>query len=131
MIVYHIGGAHSVPVRIGRKWEWGTRLGLLTIIPPATRIDWDIRGEVHSRSAHLGSRFFAAADLDVPLPKLQLRCGVQDPLLISAIQALQFELRQPCQHGSLYADSVSDLMALHLLHECGRPVVLPHKRGAL
>lgn len=130
VIVYHVGGARTVPVRVGRNWNRRTHPGLLTIIPPATRIGWDIRGEVHSRSVHLGSKFFAAAG-DGEIPRLQFRCGVQDPLLLSAIQALERELHQPDQHGTLYVDAVSDFMALHLLRENGRSAALPQRRGAL
>lgn len=132
VIVYHVGGAQTVPVRIGRNWDRQTHPGLVTIIPPATRIGWDIRGEVHSRSIHLGSRFFSSPDGDAPAaPQLQFRCGVQDPLLTSAIQALEHELRAPRELGTLYADSVSDFMALHLLRDGGRPAPFPHRRGAL
>lgn len=132
VIVYHVGGAQTVPVRVGRKWNLQTHPGLVTIIPPATPIGWDIRGEVHSRTIHLGSRFFSSTDSDSPIaPRLQLRCGVQDPLLTSAIQALEQELREPRELGTLYVDSVSDFMALHLLRDCGRPDALPRQRGAL
>lgn len=117
-IVYHVGGAPSVPVKVERRWDRRTHPGLVTIIPAATRIAWDIRGEVHSRSVHLGSAFFSTRDGEpVAKPALRFRCGVQDPLLISTIQALEKELRQPSQQGSLYADSICDFMALHLLRE--------------
>lgn len=135
VIVYHVGGAQTVPVRVGRHWDRQTHPGLITVIPPATRIGWDIRGEVHSRSVHLGSKFFTAAEGEgtAPVPTLRFRCGVQDPLLISAIHALENELRQPQQHGTLYADSVSDFMALHLLRECASASapLQPLQRGGL
>ncbi|MGQ0697919.1 MAG: helix-turn-helix transcriptional regulator [Panacagrimonas sp.] len=132
VIVYHVGGAQTVPVRVGRNWDRRTHPGLLTIIPPATRIGWDIRGEVDSRSIHLGSKFFSGTDSEASTsPRLQFRCGIQDPLLISAIQALERELRRPRQHGTLYADSVSDFMALHLLRESGQSAALPRRRDAL
>ncbi|WP_420465989.1 helix-turn-helix domain-containing protein [Panacagrimonas sp.] len=133
VIVYHVGGAQTVPVRVGGKWDRQTHPGLVTIIPPATRIGWDIRGEVHSRSVHLGSRFFSAVEgVGSSTSSIRFRCGVQDPLLISAIAALESELRQPQQHGTLYADSVSDCMALHLLRECaGASIPKPNRRGGL
>lgn len=132
VIVYHVGGAQTVPVRVGRNWDRRTHPGLVTVIPPATRIEWDIRGEVYSRSIHLGSRFFSAADGDEPArPELQFRCGVQDPVLTSAICAMEMELREPRELGTLYADAVSDFMALHLLRTCGKPALLPQRRGAL
>ncbi|MGQ0620326.1 MAG: helix-turn-helix domain-containing protein [Panacagrimonas sp.] len=133
VIVYHVGGAQTVPVRVGRNWDRRTHPGLITIIPPATPIGWDIRGEVHSRSIHLGSRFFSGSDCDVPsTPRLRFRCGVQDPVLTSTIQALEQELRAPRELGTLYADAVSDFMALHLLRDSGgAAVIIPQRRGAL
>ena len=132
VIVYHVGGAQTVPVRVGRSWDRQTHPGLVTIIPPATRIGWDIRGEVHSRSIHLGSRFFSASDDMLPSPpQLRFRCGVQDPVLTSAIQALEQELREPRELGTLYADAVSDFMALHLLRDSGSPAAAPRRRAAL
>ena len=116
VLVYHVGGAQTVPIRVGRNWDRRTHPGLITVIPPAMRIGWDIRGEVHSRSIHLGSRFFGADEGDTPKsPPLSFRCGVQDPVLVSAIQALEQELREPRELGTLYADAVADFMALHLL----------------
>lgn len=131
-IVYHVGGAPSVPVKVERRWDRRTHPGLVTIIPAATRIAWDIRGEVHSRSVHLGSAFFSAPDgAPADKPTLRFRCGVQDPLLISTIQALEKELRHPSQQGSLYADSICDFMALHLLREDAQADVLPRVPQAL
>lgn len=132
VIVYHVGGAQTVSVRVGRNWDLQTHPGLVTIIPPATRIGWDIRGEVHSRSIHLGSRFFSATDSDAPTAsRLQFRCGVQDPLLTSAIEALEQELREPRELGTLYADSVADFMALHLLRDSGHPATSARRSGSL
>ena len=120
VIVYHVGGAQTVPVRVECRWDRQTHPGLITVIPPATRVGWDIRGEVHSRSVHLGSKFFAnLEDSKLDASNLQFRCGVQDPLLISAIHSLEQELRHPRQLGTLYADSVSNFMALHLLRDIG------------
>ncbi len=131
-IVYHVGGAASVPVKVERRWDRRTHPGLVTIIPAATRIAWDIRGEVHSRSVHLGSSFFSTAEGEPRSgPALRFRCGVQDPLLISTIQALEKELRHPSQQGSLYADSICDFMALHLLREDAQSEVLPRAPHAL
>lgn len=123
VIVYHVGGAQTVPVRLERRWDRRTHPGLITVIPPRTRIGWDIRGEVHSRTVHLGRAFFADDDdVQASGDDLRFQCGVRDPLLIVAIQALEGELRSPGQHGTLYADSVSQVMALHLLRESRRPV---------
>ena len=131
VVIFHVGGAPSVPVRVDRRWDRRTHPGLLTVIPPRTRIGWDIRGEVHSRSVHLGAGFFCAEDGEpIAAPDLQVRCGVQDPFLISAIQSLESELRRPGQLGTLYADSISNVMGLHLLRE-GARLLLPARRSLL
>ena len=124
VIVYHVGGARSVRVRVGRSWKSSTHPGLVTIIPPATPVSWDIRGEVHSRTVHLGSRFFSGATgvADSPAaPPLSFQSGVQDPLIVAAIHALESEILHPAECGSLYADAVSDTLALHLLRGVTAP----------
>lgn len=117
VIVYHVGGAQSVNVRVGRRSNQRTHPGLITIIPPATSVGWDIGGEVHSRSLHLSSRFFdGVAGYAKPThPELPFRCGVQDPLIAAVMGTLEREVRTPSQTGSLYADSVADTLALHLI----------------
>lgn len=131
-LVYHTGGAPVVKVRNGRSWSQHSRPGLVTIIPAGTPVDWDIGGDVHSYSVHLGSDFFSnlAGKLPVREP-LRFQSGVVDPLLAASITALAEELSGPAQRGSLYADAISDMMALHLLRN---PTSLPERsssRGGL
>ncbi len=128
VIVYHVGGAPSVPVRIGGRWNQETHPGLITIIPPATAVGWSVRGEVHSRSLHLGSRFFDSDDSNCggSKPELRFQCGIQDPLVSAIMESLEHEIRHPSQSGSLYADSVADSLALHLLN---RHVAEPRQAG--
>lgn len=128
VVVYHVGGAPRVPIRVGRRWDRHTQPGLLTVIPPDTRVGWDIRGEVHSRTVHLGPRLFQ--DEDGARPALGFRCGVQDALLVSAIQALETELRSPSQCGTLYADALATTMARHLLRD-SQMLAPGDARGAL
>lgn len=129
VIVYHVGGAQDVGVRVGRRWDLCTHPGLLTVIPPHTRVDWDIRGEVYSRSVHLGPQLFgrAAGESD-HLPAFRFRCGESDPLLIAAIHALEQELCAPGQRGTLTVDSASAFMAERLQ---GEPVLRSARRGVL
>lgn len=118
VVVYHVGGAQRVQMKVGRRWDRQTQPGLVTVIPPATPVAWDIRGEVHSRSVHLGSRLFSHEPGEPKAaPAISLRCGEADPLLIGAIQSLEQELRNPGQRGSLAADAISGFMAVHLLRE--------------
>lgn len=133
-IVYHTAGAASVPVRVGRNWNQLSRPGLVTIIPPATPITWNVRGEVHSFSVHLASRFLASPMEDErldPAQHLRFECGMADPLLSASIAALARELGQPAQRGPLYADSVADVMALHLLRHAAAPLRTPATAGGL
>lgn len=123
VIVYHVGGAESVAVRVGRRWDRHTHPGLVTVIPPETPVSWDIRGEVHSRSLHLGTRFFSAGETPVR-PALHFVCGVQDRLIAAAIETLEQEIRRPTQCGSLFADAVADTLALHLLRQSQTPLPL-------
>lgn len=126
VVVLHVGGAQSVAVRTGRNWNRRTHPGLITVIPPETRVSWAIRGEVHSRSLHLGSRFFSANGTSAASPALQFRCGVSDPLVSAAIQTLEQEIHTPGQCGSLYADSVADTLALYLIrHATPAPAMAP------
>lgn len=127
VVIYHVGGAQTVPVRVGRRLD-RTHPGMITVIPPSTRVGWDIRGEVHSRSVHLGARLFENDPArPVTLDGLAFRCGIPDPLLVSAIHSLENELRDPSQHGPLYADAVSTFMAAHLLRDS--TVWAPTPRG--
>lgn len=131
VIIYHVGGAPSVSVRVARRrWDGCTHPGRVTIIPPETRVSWGIHGEVNSRSLHLGSRFFSASEAPLT-PGLRFMCGVQDPLIATAIDSLEQEIRQPAQCGSLYADSVSDTLALHLLRQARSPGLPPAAKGGL
>lgn len=124
MIIYHAGGAPSIAVRVGARIIHHTHPGMVTIIPPATPVRWEIDGEVNSRSLHLTSRFFEDGDRTTPAAaELPFRCGVDDPLITAVIATLERELRAPSQAGGLYADSVADTLALHLLATRGDPAV--------
>ena len=130
-LVYHTGGAPVVQVRQGRGRHQHSHPGLLTIIPAGVPVDWRIDGDVHSYSVHLGSRFFSTATRQGSEESLHFRSGVADPLLASSITALADALGTPSQRGSLYADAICDMMALHLLREPGAPATPSHSRGGL
>lgn len=110
VIFLHVGGSPSVPVRAGQHRVQRSHPGLITVVPPGTAVSWDVRGEVHSRSLHLDARFFS-----VPEAPLQLACCVQDTFISAAMLNLEQEILSPVQCGSLYADSVAETLALHLL----------------
>ncbi len=115
-LVYHTGGSPVVKVRQGRSLNQHSRPGLVTIIPAGMPVDWDIGGgDVHSYSVHLGSNFFSTVGDHKPATELLRFQCVADPLLAASITALADELGGPAQRGSLYADAISDMLALHLL----------------
>ena len=127
-LVYHTGGAPVVKVRQGRSLNQHSRPGLVTIIPAGMPVDWDIGGgDVHSYSVHLGSHFFAKAPDSHPCTgSLRFQC-IADPLLAASITALADELGGPAQRGTLYADAIADLLALHLLRQ---PAAAPERLDA-
>ena len=117
-LVLHTAGAPSVPVRAHNSWNQRSHPGLLTIIPPGTPITWNVRGEVHSFSVHLHSRLFETlTDQPARSPAEQIRfcCGVSEPFLAASIRELADELHHPSQKGSLYADSICDVIAMRLM----------------
>lgn len=131
-LVYHTGGAPVVKVRQGRSLNQHSRPGLVTIIPAGMPVDWDIGGgDVHSYSVHLGSHFFAETpEQDSLAGRLRFQC-IADPLLAASITALADELGGPAQRGTLYAEAISDMLALHLLRN---PAAAPERldtRGGL
>lgn len=116
VIIYHVGGAPSIAVRTSQRIAGHTHPGKVTIIPAATPVSWEIGGEVNSRSLHLSSRFFDGSGGAAAVARdLSFRCGVEDPLIAAVISTLEREVRAPSQAGSLYADSVAETLALHLL----------------
>lgn len=133
VLVYHTGGAPIVDVRGERGRRERSHPGLITVVPAGTPIDWYIGGAVHSYSLHLGPDVFAApADDAVPRhADIRFRCGIVDPLLAASITALADELARPAQRGSLYADAIGDVVALHLLREPRGAEPVGHSRGGL
>lgn len=117
VLVYHTGGAPVIDVRHDRGRRERSRPGLITLVPAGGPVDWYIGGEVHSYSLHLGADVFAAGSDDaIPTePDMGFRCGLVDPLLSASITALADELARPTQRGSLYADTIADVVGMHLL----------------
>lgn len=119
MIVFHTGGATTVPVRRDRNWlDVQSHPGLLTVVPPATPMTWRVGGQVHSYTVHLASNCFDGlvdADRERLLTRLQLLCGAHDPVLAGLVSALASELDAPTELGPLYVDAIADSMALHIL----------------
>lgn len=133
VLVYHTGGAPVVDVRHERGRREHSRPGLITVVPAGTPIDWFIGGDVHSYSLHLGTDIFAANSDDAVPQKadVRFRCGLVDPLLSASITALADELARPAQRGSLYADTIGDVVGMHLLRLPLAPDPVAPSRGGL
>jgi AraC family transcriptional regulator len=126
LAIFHTGGARDVRIRVGSRWiDERSTPGLVTIVPPATPITWDIRGEVHSASVHLApERFERLADDTAggrPLERLRFGFARRDPLVAASIASLADELERPKERGSLYADTLADGLALHLVRNYAEP----------
>jgi AraC family transcriptional regulator len=120
LAIFHTGGARNVRIRVGSRWiDERSMPGLVTIVPPATPITWDIRGEVHSASVHIAPERFARLAHETaghrPLERLRFGFARTDPMIAATVTSLVDELEHPKERGSLYADTLADGLALHLL----------------
>lgn len=124
LAVFHTGGSRNVRVRLGSRWTDQPSIpGRITIVPPATPVSWRIEGgEVHSCSLHLApERFENVADGSLgarPLERLRFRFACNDPLMAASISCLVDELETPKERGPLFADTLADGLALHILRTC-------------
>jgi hypothetical protein len=133
VLIYHTGGAPIIDVRHDHGRRERSRPGLLTLVPAGAPVDWYIGGDVHSYSLHLGADVFAARSEEAVAAdaNVRFRCGLVDPLLSASITALADELERPAQRGSLYADTIADVVGLHLLRLPASAAHDPHSGGGL
>ncbi|THD05523.1 hypothetical protein B1810_02045 [Panacagrimonas perspica] len=113
------GGNRLGVVKDGRSVEGWSQPGLVTIVPPATPIVWDVFGEVHSCTLHLPPERFQALVDDTPCEDLmrdiRFEFALRDPFIAESASLLVHELHNPTQRGPLYADAMADAIAMHLL----------------
>ncbi len=125
------------PLRVRRDGRWiegSSRPGLLTIVPPGTPILWEIHGEIQSTTVHLACERFAHLmddDDEALLADLELDFARHDPLLAASITALVEELEHPTERGTLYAETLADGIALHLLRRSRNRENLERRSSAL
>ena len=136
VVVFHTGGAREVGVRIGDRWaRERSRPGLVTVVPPATRIAWRIEGEVHSCSLHVPPERFANLAEDVDdhdaLGRLRFTCARPDSFLGGVVAALADELEQPKERGPLYVETLGDALVLHMLRSYSERTARALPRGGL
>ncbi len=121
LILHRSGASRLTSSREPRK---AATSGLVTIIPPGLPTDWIIRPDQQAMTVHLRSdRFAGLVDREGrslhDLENLPLRFAVADPLIAAVLESLQAELRTPNEAGSLYADRLADVLALHLVRSVG------------
>jgi AraC family transcriptional regulator len=118
VIVLQTGGSPKIPIEVDRNTKLNpSRPGLLTIIPPHTKITWHTDGFVHSYSLHLSQNCFSGfgSSVSKDLGELfRLRCAIQDTLLSNLVQALASELGEPTESGQLYAETMAACIAVHV-----------------
>ena len=135
LAVVHTGGARDVRVRVGSRWAADRSMpGLVTIVPPATPVEWEIRGEVHSCSVHLSPKRFERLAEEAsarPLERLRFGFAREDTMVAASIASLVDELERPKERGRLFADTVADGLALHLLRNYGDGMRPARARGGL
>ncbi len=138
LAVFHTGGSRDVRIRVGKRWIDDTSMpGRITIVPPATPVSWKIGGggEVHSCSLHLAHERFRNltedGSGDSPLDRLRFRFACDDPLMAASISCLVDELEAPKERGPLFADTLADGVALHILRTCSTQSTVRSRNGGL
>jgi len=113
------GGNRLGVVKDGHSLKEWSQPGLVTIVPPATPIVWDVFGEVHSSTLHLPPERFEALVDDTPCEELmrdiRFEFALHDPFIAESVSLLVHELHNPTQRGPLYADAMGDALVMHLL----------------
>ena len=124
VLAFQTGGP-PLRVRVDGRWvDAYSRPGLLTIVPPATPVTWQVNGKVHSATLHLPQERFENllddGDGATLLRDLRFDFARHEPLLAASIFALIDEVQHPTERGSLYAETVVDAICMHLLRFAGQ-----------
>jgi AraC family transcriptional regulator len=127
-LALHTRGA--VSAHAGRGWETDRSLpGQVTVIPPRSGAAIrPLKFTPQSRRSALEVTTFYIPDSTLEnligehdlirfLTSIRMRWGFQDAFLSAALARLAEELFSPRERGSLYADSLADAIALHLLRD--------------
>lgn len=119
VIVLHTGGAPNVPFEMNNLGRDGrSRPGFVTVIPAKSDMVWHVNGGIHAYSFHLLGEFFQdfpralRESLADSLSKYRAVC---DPVILTLLKSLANELSSPTEFGGLYADSLADSVAVHIL----------------
>jgi AraC family transcriptional regulator len=118
IVALHTGGMRSVRARVDGGWSRvGSNPGHVHVIPPRFPTGFKPQGELEFVSVHIGAGRLRGIAEQEGLRELRLpfRFAFHDSFVGACVKALQAEMESPREYGSLYVDSVTDALALHLL----------------
>ena len=124
ILALHTGGSRTVRTRTPGGWSnWTSGPGQLHIIPARHSAAFKPDGKLEFVTLHFGTERLAnllgrQANRTVTLP---FRFAFDDPFANACIRTLCEELRRPSEHGSLFVESLSDTLCLHLLRTSPPP----------
>jgi AraC-like DNA-binding protein len=125
---------HQGPVykRDGHRWDPSPSVpGQVTFMPPGSSGAFRRGGILGVTTVNLSikrlERLLGSRETRDWLSSVRMRFAFVDGFLSSTIAALANELYSPSERGSLYADTLADALAIHLVHISSRraEIVLP------
>ena len=122
ILALHTGGSRTVRTRTRTGWsEWASAPGQLHVIPAGHHAAFKPDGRLEFVTLHFQwerLRDLIGADRARGI-SLPFRFAFDDPFARGCIRTLCEELRHPSEYGSLFVDSLSDTLWLHLLRSAG------------
>ncbi len=118
IVALHTGGMHHVRMRVRGGWSSvESNPGHLHVIPAGQATAFRPQGELEFFSVHIGQERLRriARQAGVESSGVPFRFAFHDSFVGACVQALRDEMQAPREHGSLYVDSVTDSLTLHLL----------------
>lgn len=118
ILALHTGGSRTVRTRTPDGWsDWTSAPGQLHIIPDRHAAAFKPDGRLEFVTLHFGADRLANLIGSGSKPSLSLpfRFAFDDPFARSCVRALCEELRDPKELGTLFTDSLTDTLCLHLL----------------
>ena len=134
IVALHTGGSKSVRAKVGGGWTaGGSNPGHVHVIPAGFATGYRPEGELEFVSVHIGAervRKLAKAD-GGDESHVSFRFAFHDAFIGSCVQALREEMEAPREHGSLYVDSVTDALTIHLLRSSAPHAISGRGRESL
>lgn len=118
ILALHTGGSRTVRTRIPGGWsDWTSAPGQMHIIPARHAAAFKPDGRLEFVTLHFGAdRLANLIGSDAARTALlPFRFAFDDAFARSCVRSLCDELRDPREHGTLFVDSLTDTLCLHLL----------------